>query len=66
MKEEFASYEADEPFVQNLIHNLEGLLSSFKPKLTFANYDSLVGHVASEVTAHMEKVIMKSSFNRVK
>ncbi|XP_065332863.1 conserved oligomeric Golgi complex subunit 4 [Cloeon dipterum] len=64
-EEEFASYEADEPFVQNLIHNLEGLLSSFKAKLTFANYDALVGHVASEITTQMEKVIMKSCFNRL-
>ncbi|KAF4527190.1 hypothetical protein B566_EDAN006116 [Ephemera danica] len=64
-EEDFASYEADEPFVQNLIHNLDGLLSSFKPKLTPSNYDALVGVVTSEVTTQMEKVIMKSSFNRL-
>ncbi|XP_067007439.2 conserved oligomeric Golgi complex subunit 4 isoform X2 [Anabrus simplex] len=64
-EEEFASYEADEPFVRNLIMNLDGLLSSFKGSLTPSNYDALVRMLTAEVTAHMEKVVFKSSFNRL-
>lgn len=45
--------------------NLDGLLKSFKDNLTTGNYDHLVSLVTSEVTLHFEKVIMKSTFNRV-
>lgn len=64
-QEDFASYEANEPFVQNLIMNLEGLLGVFRGSLTTSNYDTLVSILASEVTTHLEKVVMKSTFNRV-
>ncbi|CAG2061229.1 unnamed protein product [Timema podura] len=64
-QEEFASYEADEAFIQNLIMNLQGLLTSLKPNLTPGNYDTIVSILTSEVTSHMEKVVLKSSFNRV-
>ncbi|XP_063215730.1 conserved oligomeric Golgi complex subunit 4 isoform X2 [Bacillus rossius redtenbacheri] len=64
-EEEFASYEADERFTQCLIMNLDGLLSSFKSCLTPGNYDSLVSILTTEVTSHMEKVVFKSSFNRL-
>nr|CAD7404944.1 unnamed protein product [Timema cristinae] len=64
-EEEFASYEADEAFIQNLIMNLQGLLTSLKPNLTPGNYDTLVSILTSEVTSHMEKVVLKSSFNRL-
>nr|CAD7434218.1 unnamed protein product [Timema monikensis] len=64
-QEEFASYEADEAFIQNLIVNLQGLLTSLKPNLTPGNYDTLVSILTSEVTSHMEKVVLKSSFNRL-
>lgn len=45
--------------------NLESLLSSFKDILTPSNYDNLVGVLTTEVTARLEKVIFKSTFNRV-
>nr|CAD7453185.1 unnamed protein product [Timema tahoe] len=64
-EEEFASYEADEAFIQNLIMNLQGLLTSLKPNLTPGNYDTIVSILTSEVTSHMEKVVLKSSFNRL-
>ncbi|KAK3927117.1 Conserved oligomeric Golgi complex subunit 4 [Frankliniella fusca] len=64
-EEEFSSYEANEPFVRNLVANLESLLSSFKSSLTPTNYDTLVSILATEVTHQMEKVIAKSSFNRL-
>lgn len=45
--------------------NLEGLLQSFKGSLTTSNYDALIGLLTAEVTARLEKVVLKSTFNRV-
>jgi hypothetical protein len=64
-QEDFANYEANEPFVQNLIMNLDGLLGLFRGFLTTGNYDTLVSILTAEVTTHMEKVVFKSTFNRV-
>jgi hypothetical protein len=64
-EEDFANYEANEPFIQNLIMNLDGLLALFKGSVTTSNYDTLVSILATEVTTHMEKVVIKSTFNRL-
>uniref|UniRef100_A0A1B6DE98 Conserved oligomeric Golgi complex subunit 4 n=2 Tax=Clastoptera arizonana TaxID=38151 RepID=A0A1B6DE98_9HEMI len=64
-EEEFSSYEANEPFIRSLIANLDSLLSEFKNKLMSSNYDALVSILVTEVTNQMEKVIMKSQFNRL-
>ncbi|XP_021935308.1 conserved oligomeric Golgi complex subunit 4 isoform X2 [Zootermopsis nevadensis] len=64
-EEDFANYEANEPFVQNLIMNLDGLLGLFRGSLTTSNYDTLVSILTAEVTAHLEKVVIKSTFNRL-
>jgi hypothetical protein len=45
--------------------NLDGLLALFKGFVTTSNYDTLVSILATEVTTHMEKVVIKSTFNRV-
>lgn len=45
--------------------NLEGLLQSFKGSLTTSNYDALIGLLTAEITARLEKVVLKSTFNRV-
>lgn len=45
--------------------NLEGLLQSFKGSLTASNYDALIGLLTAEVTDRLEKVVLKSTFNRV-
>jgi hypothetical protein len=37
-----------------------------KNSLTPGNYDTLVGHVSSEITIQLEKALMKMSFNRVR
>jgi uncharacterized protein YoxC len=65
-EDELSTYEAGESFVQTLIMNLETLLSLFKDVLTTANYDAFVSVLTTEVTQRLEKVIMKSTFNRVK
>jgi len=65
-QDELLRYETDEPFVQTLITNLEGLLRGFKDSLTTSNYDALIGLLTAEVTARLEKVVLKSTFNRVR
>lgn len=63
-EDELLRYETDEPFVQTLVMNLEGLLQVFKDSLTTSNYDALIGILTAEVTARLEKMVLKSSFNR--
>ncbi|XP_024946746.1 conserved oligomeric Golgi complex subunit 4 isoform X2 [Cephus cinctus] len=63
-EDELLRYETDEPFVQTLVMNLEGLLQAFKSSLTTSNYDALIGILTAEVTARLEKVVLRSSFNR--
>jgi len=65
-QDELLRYETDEPFVQTLITNLEGLLRGFKDSLTTSNYDALIGLLTAEVTARLEKGGLKSTFNRVR
>lgn len=63
-EEEFSSYEANEPFIRGFIANIDSLLSEFKNILTTSNYENLVSVLATEVNSLMEKVIMKTEFNR--
>ena len=59
-EEEYADTEANDPFVQTLILNLDSLLISFKKSLTSNNYDALVNIMATEVTLQLEKAVLKS------
>ena len=63
-EEELAAYEAGETFIQFLIVQLDGLLSSFKKSLSERNYDVLVSMLATDVTTRFERAIKKSAFNR--
>ena len=63
--EQFADYEANDPFIQGLIMNLDGLLRGFKTSLTTNNCDALVSILTSEVTSQLEKAITKSKFSRL-
>ena len=56
----FADYEANDPFIQKLVRNLDGLLVGFKNSLTTNNYDGLVSILTNEVTSQLEKVVLKS------
>ncbi|VVC39551.1 Conserved oligomeric Golgi complex, subunit 4 [Cinara cedri] len=62
---EFTQTEADNPFVQTLILNVDGLLREFKAKLTSNNYDVLVVALAAESSVQLEKAVMKTEFNRL-
>lgn len=63
--EQYSEFEANDPFVQGLIVNLDGLLNTFKVGLTGGNYERFVMLVAGEVTMQLEKAVMKSSFSRL-
>ncbi|ESO03274.1 hypothetical protein HELRODRAFT_191984 [Helobdella robusta] len=64
-EEEFSQYEASDPWVQNLICNIDNLLVTFRTSLTPSNYDQFVSHLSNEVTALLEKVVLKTTFNRL-
>lgn len=65
MQEEFACYEVQDPFVQDLIGHLDGFMSGFRDVLTPNNYQALVGTLTAQVAQQLEKVIMKTHFSRV-
>lgn len=64
-EDEFNQYEASDPWVQDLIIIIDNLLSSFKITLTQGNQDQLVIHISTEVALMLEKVVVKSNFNRL-
>ncbi|XP_074645003.1 conserved oligomeric Golgi complex subunit 4-like [Tubulanus polymorphus] len=64
-EEDFANYEANDPWVQNFIVNLDTLLSTFKGSMTTSNYDGLVNLLSNEITNRLEKAVMKTHFNRL-
>lgn len=57
---QLADYEANDPFVQSLILNLDHLLGGFQKSLTERNYELMVAMLTTEVTNQMEKAILKS------
>ena len=61
-EEVFADYEANDPFIQTLVMNLDGLLGSFKGSLTEKNFENLVTMMSEEVTLQIEKATVKSKY----
>uniref|UniRef100_A0A8D2DPP7 Conserved oligomeric Golgi complex subunit 4 n=1 Tax=Sciurus vulgaris TaxID=55149 RepID=A0A8D2DPP7_SCIVU len=64
-EEEFNDYEANDPWVQQFILNLEQQMAEFKASLSPVIYDSLTSLMTSLVAVELEKVVLKSTFNRV-
>ncbi|XP_042556624.1 conserved oligomeric Golgi complex subunit 4 isoform X1 [Dipodomys spectabilis] len=64
-EEEFNDYEANDPWVQQFILNLEQQMAEFKANLSPVIYDSLTGLMTSLVAVELEKVVLKSTFNRL-
>jgi len=54
-EEDFANYEANDPWVQALIVCVDGLLASFRESLTPNNYDGLVGQLTTEIVTRLER-----------
>ncbi|XP_062500897.1 conserved oligomeric Golgi complex subunit 4-like [Corticium candelabrum] len=63
--DDFSHYEAQDPFVQELITGLQSLLDTFKGVLGPSNYDKLVSLMADTLTSQLERVVLKSSFNQL-
>ncbi|XP_058384224.1 conserved oligomeric Golgi complex subunit 4 isoform X1 [Diceros bicornis minor] len=64
-EEEFNDYEANDPWVQQFILNLEQQMAEFKAGLSPVIYDSLTSLMTSLVAVELEKVVLKSTFNRL-
>ncbi|XP_076989109.1 conserved oligomeric Golgi complex subunit 4 isoform X1 [Tamandua tetradactyla] len=64
-EEEFNDYEANDPWVQQFILNLEQQMAEFKASLSPVIFDSLTSLMTSLVAVELEKVVLKSTFNRL-
>ncbi|XP_073321134.1 conserved oligomeric Golgi complex subunit 4 [Pagrus major] len=64
-EEEFNDYEANDPWVQQLIINLEQLMAEFKTALSPVIYDTLTSLMTSLISIEMEKTVLKCSFSRL-
>ncbi|XP_044767216.1 conserved oligomeric Golgi complex subunit 4 isoform X3 [Neomonachus schauinslandi] len=64
-QEEFNDYEANDPWVQQFILNLEQQMAEFKASLSPVIYDSLTGLMTSLIAVELERVVLKSTFNRL-
>ncbi|XP_044289985.1 conserved oligomeric Golgi complex subunit 4 isoform X1 [Varanus komodoensis] len=64
-EEEFNNYEANDPWVQQFILNLEQQMVEFKGGLSPVIYDSLTNLMTSLIAVELEKVVLKSNFSRL-
>uniref|UniRef100_A0A8D0GFT0 Conserved oligomeric Golgi complex subunit 4 n=1 Tax=Sphenodon punctatus TaxID=8508 RepID=A0A8D0GFT0_SPHPU len=64
-EEEFNDYEANDPWVQQFILNLEQQMAEFKSGLSPVIYDSLTSLMTSLIAIELEKVVFKSTFSRL-
>ncbi|KAM9410263.1 conserved oligomeric Golgi complex subunit 4 [Pholidichthys leucotaenia] len=62
---EFNDYEANDPWVQQLILNLEQLMAEFKAALSPSIYDTMTNLMTSLISIEMEKTVLKCSFSRL-
>ncbi|KAG8572587.1 hypothetical protein GDO81_012098 [Engystomops pustulosus] len=65
-EEEFNDYEANDPWVQQFIVNLEQLMAEFKAGLSSIIYENLTSLLTSLIALELEKVVLKSTFSRVR
>ncbi|CAH2323864.1 conserved oligomeric Golgi complex subunit 4 [Pelobates cultripes] len=64
-EEEFNDYEANDPWVQQFIVNLEQFMSEFKAGLSPVIYENLTSLLTSLIAMELEKVVLKSTFSRL-
>lgn len=64
-EEEFAEFEANDPWVQQLIVQLEQLMAEFKASLSSSIFDTLTGLMMNFITLEMEKIVLKCTFSRL-
>ncbi|GAA6107300.1 conserved oligomeric Golgi complex subunit 4, partial [Tachysurus ichikawai] len=63
--EEFSEYEANDPWVQQLVVQLEQLMAEFKAGLSPVIYDMLTSLMTSLIAMELEKTVFKCSFSRL-
>ncbi|KAG7468702.1 hypothetical protein MATL_G00145750 [Megalops atlanticus] len=64
-EDEFNEYEANDPWVQQFIVNLEQLMAEFKAGLSPVIYDTLTSLMTSLISLEMEKTVLKCTFSRL-
>ncbi|XP_036442066.1 conserved oligomeric Golgi complex subunit 4 [Colossoma macropomum] len=64
-EEEFSEYEANDPWVQQLIVQLEQLMAEFKVGLSPMIYDTLTSLMTSLIAMELEKTVFKCTFSRL-
>ncbi|XP_075045509.1 conserved oligomeric Golgi complex subunit 4 [Mixophyes fleayi] len=64
-EEEFNDCEANDPWVQQFIVNLEQLMAEFKAGLSSVIYENLTSLLTSLIAIELEKVVLKSTFSRL-
>ncbi|XP_063801941.1 conserved oligomeric Golgi complex subunit 4 isoform X1 [Pseudophryne corroboree] len=64
-EEEFNDCEANDPWVQQFIVNLEQLMGEFKAGLSPVIYENLTSLLTSLIAIELEKVVLKSTFSRL-
>ncbi|KAM4614164.1 conserved oligomeric Golgi complex subunit 4 [Discoglossus pictus] len=64
-EEEFNDYEANDPWGQQFIVNLEQLMSEFKAGLSSVIYENLTSLLTTLIAIELEKVVLKSTFSRL-
>lgn len=63
--EEHAEYQANDPWVQQVIYTMDDLLTVFRQILSEEIYSQLVSRLTAQVTTHLEQLIKKSAFNQL-
>ncbi|CAF0916497.1 unnamed protein product [Rotaria sordida] len=63
-EDEFSQFEANDPFLQNFIVQVDALFVPFKSVLSTGNYDRLITASTNEIVTIWEKVLLKCGFNR--
>ncbi|CAF2878677.1 unnamed protein product [Rotaria sp. Silwood2] len=63
-EDEFSQFEANDPFLQNFLVQIDALFCPFKSILSTGNYDRLITASTNEIVTIWEKVLLKCVFNR--
>ncbi|XP_076808294.1 conserved oligomeric Golgi complex subunit 4-like [Clavelina lepadiformis] len=64
-EDDLANYEANDPWVQEVIYNLQMLINKFQVSLSTTIFDHLVSCLIDEIVVQLEKALFKSIFNRL-
>ncbi|VDK43066.1 unnamed protein product [Anisakis simplex] len=64
-EQDLSDFEGADPFMDAFIASLDKQLAVFEPVLVQSNYQELLCSVCAEVNRQLERVILKSVFNRL-